>query len=239
MTSQNMVAQSATPKVYSTDVNNDGITDIADLAALLKVIQGKHNIPVSISTGEGVNIVESLSSNKLYYGGEPVTVKLEAGIGYELAEPVVSVTKNGVATTVEKKSNTWDFKNGEVILYHPLVDLGSSITIKSSATDKIYVVADSDAEFPGGTEALATFLSDNLKYPEDAQYNGIAGRVFVQFIINRDGSISDIEIMRNVHPSLDAEAIRLVESMPKWTPAKVKGVAVRSYFYLPIAFKLY
>lgn len=103
---------------------------------------------------------------------------------------------------------------------------------------EIYATVDQQAEFPGGVEALFKWLSANLIYPKEAQEIGIEGKVGVKFVVNTDGSISDIQVSRSVHPSLDAEAIRLVKKMPKWQPAKNNGVPVRSYFTLPFTFRL-
>ena len=92
--------------------------------------------------------------------------------------------------------------------------------------------------FPGGPAALMKFLSENIKYPVVAQENGVQGRVVVAFVVERDGSITDVHIARGVDPSLDKEAVRVVKSMPKWTPGKQNGSAVRVKFNVPVAFRL-
>ena len=102
----------------------------------------------------------------------------------------------------------------------------------------IYNIVEEPASFPGGMANCLKFLSENVKYPEDCKKEGIQGRVIAQFIIDKDGSIKDVKIVRGVHPSLDKEAIRVIEAMPKWTPGKVKGEPVKSQFTLPIAFKI-
>lgn len=99
------------------------------------------------------------------------------------------------------------------------------------------------AEFIGGNEEMIKFLSENVKYPEDVlQANekgaNIYGRVYVKFVVEKDGSISDVEVVRSVHPSLDAESVRVVKLMSgKWTPATERGKPVRSMFTLPFVFK--
>ena len=94
-------------------------------------------------------------------------------------------------------------------------------------------------EFPGGQQALFKYLGDNVKYPVIAQENGIQGRVICQFVVNKDGSIVDIEVVRSGgDPSLDKEAIRVIKSMPKWKPGKQRGKPVRVKFTLPVNFKL-
>lgn len=105
-------------------------------------------------------------------------------------------------------------------------------------SDGIYEIVDTPPTYPGGDAALLKFISDNIKYPEDAMKAGISGRVFTRFIINEDGSLSDIVVIRGVNSSLDAEAIRVVKAMPKWTPGKVDGKAVKVRYALPLVFKL-
>ena len=93
-------------------------------------------------------------------------------------------------------------------------------------------------EFPGGMQALMKYLAQSIKYPTQAQEAGIQGRVIVQFIVNKDGTISDATLARGVEPSLDDEAIRIVKAMPSWTPGLQKGQPVNVRFTLPVAFRL-
>lgn len=104
--------------------------------------------------------------------------------------------------------------------------------------DSIYEIVDVMPIFPGGETGMLKFLSDNIKYPAEAQEAGLEGRVFTRFIVNDDGSVSDVEILRSVHPLLDAEAVRVVKAMPKWTPGKVGGKAVKVRYSLPLVFRL-
>ncbi len=92
--------------------------------------------------------------------------------------------------------------------------------------------------FPGGQAALMEYLSKNVKYPVVAQENGVQGRVVVSFIVERDGSITDVTIVKSVDPSLDREASRVVSSMPKWIPGAQNGQAVRVKFNVPVSFRL-
>jgi protein TonB len=93
-------------------------------------------------------------------------------------------------------------------------------------------------EFPGGTQALMKYLGESIKYPVIAQENGIQGRVICQFVVNKDGSIVDIEVVRSVDPSLDKEAVRVIKSMPKWTAGRQRGKPVRVKYTLPVNFRL-
>lgn len=93
-------------------------------------------------------------------------------------------------------------------------------------------------EFPGGPEALMNFMQDNIKYPRMAREDKISGRVIVSFIVEKDGSIDDVNVLQSVDRSLDAEAVRVVKAMPKWKPAFVEGKPVRVQFNLPVKFTL-
>lgn len=104
--------------------------------------------------------------------------------------------------------------------------------------DDLYINVDKRATFPGGNNKAIAFIKENLKYPEDAANYCIQGRVIVKFVVEEDGSISDVEVVRGVYPSLDAEAVRVVKLMPKWQPAERGGKPVRSRFNFPVYFKL-
>ena len=102
----------------------------------------------------------------------------------------------------------------------------------------IFQVVEEMPEFPGGMAEAMKFLSKNIKYPSVAQKAKIEGRVIVQFVVEKDGSVSDVKTVRSVSPELDAEAIRVVNMMPKWTPGKQRGKAVAVKFTMPIMFRL-
>ena len=104
--------------------------------------------------------------------------------------------------------------------------------------DRIYDVVEENAQFPGGEAECYKWLSQNIKYPADCMENGIQGRVIVSFVVNKDGSIADVKVVRSPDPSLSKEAIRVVSSMPKWKPAHQGNKVVRSRFNLPLMFRL-
>ena len=106
-----------------------------------------------------------------------------------------------------------------------------------SDNDSIYGVVDELASFPGGEAACMKWLSDHIKYPEECKKDGIEGRVHVQFVVNKDGSIPEVKVLKSPHPLLSEEAIRVVKAMPKWKPAKANGEIVRQRIMLPIIFK--
>ena len=104
--------------------------------------------------------------------------------------------------------------------------------------EKVFDVVEQMPSFPGGPSALMEWLSNNVKYPIVAQENGVQGRVVVSFVVERDGSITDVKVVRGVDPSLDKEASRVVRAMPRWIPGKQNGSAVRVKYNVPVAFRL-
>ncbi len=109
---------------------------------------------------------------------------------------------------------------------------------KPEVATKIFDVVEEMPSFPGGNGALMSYLASNIKYPVVAQENGVQGRVTVSFVVERDGSISDVRVARSVDPSLDREAQRVVKSMPRWKPGKQNGSAVRVKYTVPVVFRL-
>ena len=110
--------------------------------------------------------------------------------------------------------------------------------VEKHEPEKIFVAVEQPAEFPGGPAAMMKWLSNNIRYPESAQQNGISGRVVVKFVVEKDGSIGSPSIVKGVDRDLDQEALRVVKRMPKWQPGKNNGQPVRSYFNLPVTFRL-
>ena len=111
-------------------------------------------------------------------------------------------------------------------------------TAQTKKNNMVFDVVEVMPQFPGGQIAMLQYLMKNIKYPEQAVKEGIQGRVTVRFIVEKDGSISDVKPVLSVHPLLNKEAVRVVESMPKWTPGKQNGKPVRVRFNLPVMFKL-
>ena len=103
---------------------------------------------------------------------------------------------------------------------------------------QIFQVVEENPEFPGGMKECMKFLSNNIKYPQISQENGVQGRVIVQFVVNADGTIVDPVVVRGVDPYLDKEALRVIKLMPKWKPGKQRGKAVRVRYTQPVLFRL-
>lgn len=111
-------------------------------------------------------------------------------------------------------------------------------TVVSQKSQKVYDTVDQMPEFAGGMPALIDYLSTNIKYPEDALKQNLSGRVLVMFVVETDGSVSNVKVAKNVFPSLDAEAVRVVKAMPKWIPGRLKGKNVRVNYTVPIVFSV-
>ncbi|MBR0195725.1 MAG: energy transducer TonB [Paludibacteraceae bacterium] len=143
---------------------------------------------------------------------------------------------NVVEDNVETESievNTEETEQ-EVVIAAPV-----EAPVEEEEEEVVFVVVESMPEFPGGQQALFKYLSENVKYPVIAQENGIQGRVICQFVVNKDGSIVDVEVVRSGgDASLDKEAIRVIKTMPKWKPGKQRGKPVRVKYTVPVNFKL-
>ena len=129
-----------------------------------------------------------------------------------------------------------DDVNGEVLKAKEVI--AQPEPPKHEEESKVFDVVEQMPSFPGGQGALLEYLASHVKYPVVAQENGVQGRVVVSFVVERDGSITDVRVVRSVDPSLDREAARVVSSMPRWTPGKQNGSAVRVKYNVPVSFRL-
>ena len=145
---------------------------------------------------------------------------LEANVGSRIE---VSYIGYDTKSLTVKKGNSQEY---EVVL------------AKESAEGRVYDVADEMPQFPGGPGALVEYLSKNVKYPKEAEDKCLQGRVIVTFVVEKDGSISNAKVVKSVDPALDAEALRVINSMPKWTPGKQNGEAIRVKYTVPMSFHL-
>ena len=127
-------------------------------------------------------------------------------------------------------------ENGEVLKAKEVI--ATEPVKPKEEENKVFDVVEQMPSYPGGMGALMQYLSSNIKYPVIAEENGIQGRVICTFVVERDGSITDVRIAKSVDPSLDKEAMRVVSSMPKWIPGKQNGSAVRVKYTLPVTFRL-
>ncbi len=126
----------------------------------------------------------------------------------------------------------------EVVSMEEQMEDNTARGVVREPVERIYVTVEQVAEFPGGQAAMMRWIADQIRYPEEAMQQCISGRVIVKMVIEKDGSVSNPKVVRGVSPELDQEAIRVIESMPKWTPGRMNGEIVRSYYTLPVTFRL-
>ena len=119
-----------------------------------------------------------------------------------------------------------------------LLTASAQKTVVSQSNQNVYDAVEQMPEYPGGMSAMMEFLQTEIKYPQDAIKQNVGGRVMVMFVVEPDGSLTNVRVARKVFPSLDAEAVRVVKSMPKWKPGKEKGREVRVNFTLPVVFNV-
>ena len=119
-----------------------------------------------------------------------------------------------------------------------LTTVSAQKTVVAKKNQKVFDVVEQMPEYPGGQAALFEYLSKNIKYPADAEKKKVEGKVFVAFVVDTDGKITDVSLMRKVFPSLDAEALRVISAMPNWKPGKQNGKVVRVKYTVPLSFHL-
>jgi protein TonB len=105
-------------------------------------------------------------------------------------------------------------------------------------TINVYDCVEQMPSFPGGSQKLKEFIEENLRYPKELEETCVQGRVIVRFIVERNGKLSNVKVVKSVHPALDKEALRIVKLMPRWIPGRQNGITVRVKFYIPIIFRL-
>lgn len=150
------------------------------------------------------------------------------------APEIIEVVEEKVDTRIEVKTED-DQSQRQVQTYSPPPPPKPTV---EKETEEIFVVVEVQPEYKGGYAAMMKFLNDNIRYPVIAQENGIQGRVTCNFVVEKDGSITDVQVVRGVDPSLDREAVRVIQQMPRWSPGKQRDVAVRVRFTLPVVFRL-
>ncbi len=150
------------------------------------------------------------------------------------AEEVLQIVEND--TNIEETEVATSEDQGEAV---QIVSTGPAVVVEEVVEEEtIFHVVEEMPSFPGGDAECMRFLNKNIKYPTIAQENGIQGRVILQFVVNKDGSIVDVTVARSVDPYLDKEAVRVVKMMPKWKPGKQRGKPVRVKYTLPVMFRL-
>lgn len=149
--------------------------------------------------------------------------------------PAFALLVAGNISCSQDASQTEDAKE-EVVA--PVSPEAKEAPADSTAKEEVFMVAEQMPEYPGGMKEMLKFLQENVKYPENAMKNNVQGRVIVQFVVEKDGTPTEFKVLRSVDPDLDAEALRVLQTMPKWKPGMQRGKIVRVKFTVPVSFKL-
>jgi len=157
----------------------------------------------------------------------------------EVVAEVLTIVEDNVDVGNQTLMSSEDTqREAQTQTYVPPTIVAAVVVEEEYTEEHIFEIVEENPEFPGGLNECLRFLSSNMRYPPVAQENGVQGRVTVSFVINQDGSIVDVEVIRSVDPSLDREAMRVVSTMPKWKPGKQRGKPVRVRFNVPVTFRL-
>ena len=183
----------------------------------VNIVMGQYNVDVRVINVESGTI--AATEGATFEGGSyRETMK-------NLATKLASQIAIGVGSTVSA--------------YPAPKNIDDAVSVDSEDEETVYVVVETMPEFPGGQQAMMRFIGENIQYPVIAQENGIQGRVICQFVIEKDGKVTDIQVIRSSgHAFLDKEAIRVINSMPKWKPGKERGKPVRVKYTIPVNFRL-
>ena len=183
------------------------------------------------------------------YADDGSYVKFETSDSFqpESGEPCKKVTVTSYDADGAPRNNFFiceTEKRGDTVRYsiEPFSISGSLfetlLDVATSKEDTVYQIVEKMPQYPGGDEAMMKYVADNIKYPQEAKDKEIAGRVFVGFVIEKDGSVSNVKVVRGIGGGCDEEAARVIKSMPKWIPGMQKGKPVRVNYMIPIYFKL-
>ena len=153
-------------------------------------------------------------------------------------KPQEVAKSNEEAAKGEIAIGTQDFNEGSEEGTKVLTENMQIVEEKVEEDRTVFEVVEQMPSFPGGDAALMSFLSKNIHYPAIAEENGIQGRVVATFVVERDGSITDVKVVKSIDPSLDKEAVRVLKSMPKWIPGRQNGSPVRVKYTVPVTFRL-
>ena len=191
-------------------------------------------------TPENINSIDALQSEeaKALYGERGSNGAVLFGVKGKTAKEVFASLSDYAVETGSEEPLKVNLKIPAGIDEIQVVSYGSTSANNNEEQGEIFQVVEEQPMFPGGMQELMKYLQTNIRYPKEAQDKGIQGRVLVQFVVNKDGSICDEHVVKSVDPQLDAEAFRAIRSMPNWIPGKQRGEPVRVRFTLPVTFRL-
>ena len=226
-----MVAKNAYDEYQKAHQVHDQVTELSALKQEKKK-EAKVERKEIVKQQEVEKVVEKVKSSVKFTApvikkDDEVKPEDELKTQEEIMDSKVAV---GFANVVGNDENGEVLKAKEVIATEPVKP--------KEEENKVFDVVEQMPSFPGGNSALMQYLSKNIKYPVVAEENGIQGRVICTFVVERDGRVTDVRVVKSVDPSLDKEAVRVIKSMPKWIPGKQNGSAVRVKYTLPVTFRL-
>ena len=209
-----------------------------------QILDSRKERNVEVTTLSDIQIEKQLEKPKDIIIDKPIP-PLKSSIKFTppVIKPDEEVQEDEEIKTMEELTKTdmnisvADVKGTDELNGQDIGDLNNAIVEEDTITPP-YNVVEQMPEFPGGESALQRFLMANVKYPSIAAENGVQGKVYVNFVVDRVGAISNVKVVRGVDPAVDKEAVRVVKSMPKWIPGRQNGEAVRVSFTVPINFVL-
>ena len=249
----NQVPQFA--KIYNTVDSFDTHKNIPEYIEKINRINRESNTISLISAGwdPGLFSINRLYSEAIIPNAHTYTF-WGKGVsqGHSDAIRKINGVKNAIQYTIPIDSEIEKARRGEIlcltneqkhlrecfVVPEEGADLEEVITKAPEAEEKPYTMVEQMPQFPGGDRELLSFIAKNLRYPTIAQENGIQGKVFVRFVVSATGDVKDVKVMRSLDPYCDKEAIRVIQSLPKWIPGKQNGRNVPVYYTVPITFKL-
>ena len=207
-------------------------SDDPNLAKQDSVVNAFDPLKAPIYILDGVIIAKSKADKYFAEGVESVTVWK----GKEATDKYGEKAKYGAVEIKSKKDNKYGEKGKNGV--DEIISKGNATTDSQIKDSKVFKVVEEMPQFPGGRQAMMRFIGENVKYPPQATAEKAMGMVVVDFVIKSTGEVENVKIARGVHPALDAEALRVIRSMPDWTPGKQHGEAVDVSYTIPIQFKL-
>ena len=234
------------PRLEAIDISGLGSVNVSHGCIALNV-EGL-DVPASVKNSVVEAILQLRDEASMKYFSQHY-VDLSKEKLYAIGHYIPMVIVDGrVAEAPAAPSSDWNLDMREIEVVEEPIEIGYNNrnnvqvveveAVEEDEDDRVFSVVEQDPEFPGGMEALYRYIAENIKYPQLARDNGITGKVYVTFVVEKDGSISLPRILRDIGGGCGAEAVRVVKAMPKWKPGKQRGKPVRVQFNLPVNFTL-
>lgn len=218
---------------HKTDLSTKGLIFFSSLILSLAFTLCLLEFRIVKLTDKGILSSYTFTEDEIIYEFEKQIIHPPKPMENPVKKPEFVKVKPHVNQNIQPKTNLPIKLNNELVFSEEYLEPDTIVFI-----DSIFDVVEENPSFPGGEKKLYEFLSKNLRYPEMAKENGIQGKVFIQFVVWKDGSIKDVKVVKSIHNTLDKEAFRVVNKMPNWSPGKQQGKVVNTKFTIPIKFKL-